>query len=174
MLLNADYILPAELTGYVREGVANQPINRFALAQWLPNRNIDDLEYRYTKGGEGLIEAAQFRAYDAESGIGGRPGIMRVTGELPPISRKIRLGEYDRLRQRQDPNATIRLGLMDDGMRMARAISARAEMARGEALWRGALHLNENGIVATVDFGRDSGNTVTAGTAWSSVDAACV
>jgi hypothetical protein len=167
MYLNTDYILPAELTGYVRAGLGDQPINRFALAQWLPNRPIDDLEYRYTKGGEGLVEAATFRSYDAESGIGGRPGLTRVTGELPPISRKIRFGEYDRLRQRQDPNATIRIGLMDDAMRMARAVSARIELARGEALYKGKLQIDENGVVATVDFGRAAGHTVTAGTVWS-------
>src|SRR5262245_44638536 len=129
MLLNTDYILPAQLTGYVRAGLADQPVNRFALAQWLPNRPIDDLEYRYDKGGEGLIEAAKIRSYDGESGIGKRPGVTRVTGELPPISRKIRLGEYDRLRQRQEPDATIRNRIMDDGMRMARAVAARVELA---------------------------------------------
>lgn len=172
MYLNTDYILPAQLTGYVRAGLADQPVNRFALAQWLPNRTIDDLDYRYTKGGEGLIEAAQIRAYDAESPIGGRPGLTRVSGELPPISRKIRLGEYDRLRQRQDPNATIQVGIMDDAMRMARAVAARVEMLRGEALYTGKLTISENGVIATVDFGRAAGHTVTAGTPWSTVASA--
>lgn len=167
MLLNNDYILPTELTGYVRAGLADQPVNEFILAQWLPDRFVDDLEYRYTRGGEGLIEAAQVRTFDAESGIGGRPGSTRVSGELPPISRKLRLSEYDRLRMRQDPNAGIRNGLMDDGMRMGRAVSARVEMMRGEALYKGKLQISENGVVATVDFNRDATLTVTAGVAWS-------
>jgi hypothetical protein len=172
MLLTNDFILPAELTGYVRAGLGDQPLNQFSLARFLPNRLVDDLEYRYTKGGEGLVEAAKIRTYDAEATIGGRPGTTRVTGELPPISRKIRLSEYDRLRLRQDPSAAIRNGLMDDGMRMARSIAARVEQLRGEALYSGKLQINENGVVATVDFGRAAGHTVTTGVSWATTGSA--
>jgi hypothetical protein len=166
MLLNTEYVLPTELTGYARAALADFPVNRFALAQWLPNRQIDDLMYRFTRGGEGLTEAATYRAYDTESPIGKRPGVTRITGELPPISRKIRLGEYDRLRQRRADNA-IRNAILDDTTRMVRAIAARLEMARGEALYTGKLTLNENGVIATVDFGRKAGHTVTAATLWT-------
>jgi hypothetical protein len=168
MLLNQDYITPAELTGYVREALADQEQNRFTLSRWLPSRNVDDLMYRFTRGGDGLIDAATFRAYDAESPIGSRPGVTRVTGELPPISRKIRLGEYDRLRQRRD-DAALRDAIMSDAERMTRAVGARLEMARGEALYTGKVTIAENGVVATVDFGRAAGHTVSAGTTWSTV-----
>lgn len=171
MLLNTDYVLPAELTGYVRAALANMPVNQFALAQWLPNRTIDDLEYRYTRGGEGLTQAATFRAYDGESPVGSRPGVTRVTGELPPISRKIRLGEYDRLRQRRADQG-IRDAILTDAERMTRAVAARIELARGEALYSGKIVLAENGVTATVDFGRASGHTVTAGTAWTTTASA--
>jgi hypothetical protein len=168
MLLNQDYISPAELTGYVRAALADLDRNRFTLSQWLPRNEIDDLQYRFTRGGEGLTDAATVRAYDAESPIGNRPGLTRVTGELPPISRKIRLGEYDRLRQRRD-NTAIRASILSDAERMARAVAARLEMFRGEALYRGSLVINENGVVATVDFGRTAGHTVAPGTLWSTV-----
>lgn len=166
MLINNDYITPAELTGYVRAGAADLAANQFTLARWLPNNEIDDLEYRFTRGGEGLIEAASFRSYDTESQIAARPGIARVTGELPPISRKIRLGEYDRLRQRR-LDGQVRNALMRDGLRMTRAVSARMELARGEVLYKGKLELTENGIVATVDFGRSLSHTVVAAVAWT-------
>lgn len=172
MFLNSDYILPADLTGYVREGLADRPINAFTLNRWLPDRTVDDLQYRFTQGGEALVDAAVVRAYDAESPIGARPGFTRVTGELPPISRKIRLGEYDRLRLRQDPNVLIQHGIMDDAMRMARSIAARVEMFRGEALYTGKLTISENGVIATVDFGRAAGHTVTAGTPWTTTASA--
>lgn len=168
MLLNTEYVLPTELTGYARAALADFPVNQFMLAQWLPNRTIDDLLYRFTRGGEGLTEAATFRAYDTESPIGKRPGVTRITGELPPISRKIRLGEYDRLRQRRADGA-IRNAILDDATRMVRAIAARLEMARGEALYTGKITLNENGVIATVDFGRKAGHTVTAATAWTNL-----
>lgn len=166
MLLHTDYIEPVELTGYVRAFLADQDRNRQDLDRFLPNRVIDDLQYRFTAGGEGLDEAAKFRTYDAESGIGSRPGVTRVTGELPPISRKIRLSEYDRLRQRNADDAIVD-GLYSDAERMTRAVAARMELARGDALVTGKVTINENGVVATVDFGRAAGHTVSAGTAWS-------
>jgi hypothetical protein len=168
MLLNQDFITPAELTGYVRAALADLDRNRFILSQWLPRVEVDDLVYRFTRGGEGLTDAATVRAYDAESPIGSRPGVTRVTGELPPISRKIRLGEYERLRQRRD-NSAIRTAILSDAERMARAVAARLEMFRGEALYRGSLQISENGVIATVDFGRAAGHTVAPGTLWSTV-----
>lgn len=171
MLLTTDYITPAELTGYVRAALADLERNRFTLSRFLPTQAIDDLQYRFTKGGEGLAEAATFRAYDAESPIGSRPGVSRVTGELPPISRKIRLGEYERLRQRK-ADQQIRDAILDDAARMTRAVAARVEMARGEALYTGKITISENGVIATVDFGRAAGHTVTAGTAWTNAASA--
>lgn len=171
MFLTTDYITPQELTGYARAALQDLTANQFSLARWLPNSPIDDLQYRFTRGGEGLVDAATFRAYDAESPIAARPGITRVTGELPPISRKIRLGEYDRLRQRRADQA-IRNAILDDTVRMVRAVAARLELARGEALYKGKLELSENGIIAEVDFGRAGGHTVSAGTPWSTVASA--
>jgi hypothetical protein len=81
-----------------------------------------------------------FRAYDASSDVGVRPGGARVSGELPPISRKIPVGEYERIRRRNvdTQNAEIRDAMLDDGVRLARQIEARLELARGEALFSGA------------------------------------
>lgn len=174
MFLNSDYFTPAELTGYARAALANQPINQFSLARWLPRRPIDDLVYRFTKGGDTLIDAAMFRSYDAESTIGARPGISRVSGELPPISRKIPLGEYDRLRQRANPDSAIRTAIMDDAERMVRQVEARIELARGDALVNGSVTINENGVVASASFGRSGGHAVTAATLWSTVASADV
>lgn len=170
MYLNTDYVTPQALTGFAREALADRQENEFRLSAFLPNVTVDDLDYRFTRGGEGLVDAATFRAYDAESPIGARPGATRVTGELPPISRKIRLGEYDRLRQRGV--APVAEGIMSDADRMVRAVAARVELARGEALHSGKVSINENGVVATVDFGRTASHTVTAATPWSTTASA--
>jgi hypothetical protein len=168
MLINTDYITPAELTGYVRAGAPDWARNQFSLARWLPNNPIDDLDFRFTRGGEGLIEAASFRAYDAESPIGSRPGVIRVSGELPPISRKIRLGEYDRLRQRKLDDR-IRGALMTDAERMVKSIMARMELARGDALVNGAVTIDENGLIVEADFGRSGSMSVAPTTLWSDI-----
>lgn len=169
MQLIDEYATPAELTGYARAALADRPENDFSLDRWLPNRTINDLSYRFTRGGGGLTEAATFRAYDASSDVAYRPGGARVSGELPPISRKIPVGEYERIKRRnlETQNAEIRDAMLDDGVRLARQIAARMELARGEAIFNGSVVLNENNVQASVDFGRAAGHTVTAGTAWS-------
>lgn len=169
MQLIDEFATPAELTGYVRAALADRPENTFSLDQWLPNRTINDLSYRFTRGGGGLTEAANFRAYDASSDVGVRPGGARVSGELPPISRKIPVGEYERIKRRNvdTQSAEIRDAMLDDGVRLARQIEARMELARGEALFSAGVSLNENGVQAAVDFGRATGHSVTASTVWS-------
>lgn len=173
MQLIDEFATPAELTGYARAALADRPENDFGLDRWLPDRTINDLSYRFTRGGGGLTEAATFRAYDASSDVGVRPGGARVSGELPPISRKIPVGEYERIKRRNvdTQNAEIRDAMLDDGVRLARQIEARMELARGEAIFNASVVLNENGVQASVDFGRAAGHTVTASTVWSNVSA---
>jgi hypothetical protein len=119
------------------------------------------------RGGAGLVEAGEFRSYDAESPIGSRPGVARISGELPPLSRKIRQGEWDRLRQRKLDGA-IRQALLNDALTLTRALSARMELARADALVNGSVTINENGLSNfVVDFGRKSQHSVTAATLWS-------
>lgn len=166
MLIHSDYILPTELTGYVRASLADLEENQFTLSDWLPSDAIDDLEYRFTRGGQGLAEAATVRAYDTESPIGSRPGIARISGELPPISRKILLGEYARLRQRKADQAIVD-AILRDAEAMTLAVAARVELFRGEALYKGKYEINENGVITTVDFGRSGSHTVSAAIAWS-------
>ena len=153
MLINTDYIPPAELTGFAREALVDLEQNQFTLSEFLPSTPVDDLQYRFNRGGAGLAEAATFRAFYAESSIGKRPGTTRVTGDLPPVSRKIRLGEYDRLRQRK-ADESIRGGLFDDTVNMVTSVAARLELARGSALAFAKVSLAEDGVFASADFGR--------------------
>src|SRR5512139_2252304 len=134
MLLTTDYYTPAQLTGYARASLADIPANRPTLARWLPWRTVPDLTFRFTRGREGLTEAATYRSWDTEAPIAGRPGITRVTGELPPISRKIRLDEYTRLRERANSDESIRALVLSDAERLVRMIAMRVELARGQAL----------------------------------------
>ena len=172
MLLNSDFFLPSTLTGYARTALLRLPINATSLQRWLPHQLIDDLAYRYVKGGDSLISAAPYRAYDAESTIASRAGVTRISGELPPISRKIVLTEYDRLRQRANPDAFIQNAILSDTERLVRQIAMRLEVARGDALVNGSVTLNENGVKASVDFGRAGGASVTASTLWSTTASA--
>ncbi|MER7482804.1 major capsid protein [Streptomyces sp. NPDC126510] len=161
MQLVTEYATPAHLSGYARAALAEFEENTFTLSQWLPSDTVDDLFYRFEQGGGGLVEAAVFRAYDAESDIGHRAGATRVSGMLPPISRKIPVGEYEQLKER---NLTDTEGVRDtiEGLseKLTREIAARVELARGDAIFNASVTIAENGVSASVDYGRDPAHSV--------------
>lgn len=177
MALIFDLVDPQELNGFARAVQQEQDRNRFVLSQFLPNLNIDDIEYRVNTGQLNDEDAATVRAWDTESSIGGRQGTTRLMGELPPVSRKYRVGEEERLRLRSlqrggaGNNAELVQAVYDDAAKAARAISARFEMFRGEALYTGKVTIAENGVVQTVDFARAAGHTTAPGTLWSNTAA---
>ena len=95
-----DVITPAELTGYARASMADYELRRGTLARWLPNREIADIVARFFRGQTGLMDAANFRSYDAEPEIGRRPQARRVTIELPALGQNLPVSEYEQLRLR--------------------------------------------------------------------------
>lgn len=166
MTLIYDLVDPTELQGYVR----NLSFDQFSLNQFLPDRNIDDIEYAFRRGTLVDQDAAGYRAFDAESPIGKRQGAQRVTGQLPPVSRKISLGEEERLRLRQMQGGAVGAladAIYDDAANMTRAVHARVELARGEALHSGVVTLEENGLSIEIDFGVPAEHQVSAGTTWA-------
>jgi hypothetical protein len=163
-----DLITPAELTGYARAALADRPENQRRLQEILPDQQVNDLMFRFTRGGGGLAEAAMFRAYDAEPKFGRREGISRVSGELPPIGQQYLLGEYDQLRLR-NAGEEIRSLLLRDAARIARAIDTRFEFARAQALVEGRVVLEEDGVQAEVDFGRKTEHEVVPSVPWSTI-----
>ena len=172
MALIYDLADPQELQGFVREAANEQNRNRFVLNQFLPNLMIDEIEYRINRGTLNDEDAAMVRTWDSEAPIGNRQGVQRIIGELPPISKKIRLGEEERLRRRaleRNNNQPLVDAIFDDAAKMARAVTARIEMMRGEALYSGAIAINENGVNQTISFGRSGTHSVAPGVLWSTV-----
>lgn len=174
-MLLYDLADPQELNGFVRGIQQEQEDNQFVLSQVLPNDNIDEITWRITQGQLTDQDAAKIRTWDTEAPIGSRQGIARLMGELPPISKKMRLGEEERLRKRaleRGSNQAIIDAIFDDAGNLARSVAARVEMLRGEALYTGQININENGVVQTVDFSRAAGHTVAPAILWSSTGTA--
>jgi hypothetical protein len=163
--LDTEFIEPTQLTGVIREALADLQVNRFTLSRWLPNVEIDDINFEFTKGGGGLAEASVYRSWDVESKIGRREGIGKVMGELPPISEKIPLNEYDRLRLRKMTQTDVLPFIARDAERIAKNIAARFELARGQALVNAQVPISE--LQQTVSFGRNAAHSVTAAVLWS-------
>jgi hypothetical protein len=169
MALTTNYIYPQEVSGFVRDGLADFNINQFTLSRWMPDEVIDDIDYRVASGGTGLSDAAVYRTWDGESPIGRRQSLTSITGSLAPLSEKTRCAEYDRLKLRKLADDAIRKALFNDARKGTRAIAARVELARGQTLATGRTPIPELG--QTIDWGRSSTHTVTAATLWSNAAA---
>ncbi|MFD0078228.1 major capsid protein [Streptomyces sp. NPDC127166] len=163
--LDTEFIEPTQLTGLIREALRDLQVNRFRLARWLPNVDVDDITFEFLRGGGGLAETASYRSWDTESKIGRREGLAKVMGELPPISEKIPLNEYDRLRLRKLSREEALPFIARDAQRLARNIGARFEVARGSALVNATVPVTE--LQQTVDFGRIGSHSVVAAVLWS-------
>jgi Phage major capsid protein E len=161
-------LLNPELTAVIRA----LELPDLTLRAHFPDRERLDVNYSFLRGNARSNAAAAFRAFDAESQIGTRPGVTRVTGQLPPVSQKIPLTEYDRLqlealRSSGDLPSEIEEQIFDDAASMTRAVQERLELARGDVLVDGIITLNENGLQFTIDYGVPAGHKVTAAVTWA-------
>lgn len=169
MALWTDVIDPATLTGYARESLADYESRRGTLARWLPNRDVADIVVRFFKGGTGLIDAARFRAYDAEPEVGRRPQARRVTLELPALGLNIPVSEYEQLRLRSgnisDDQALSTIQNTTDAV--VQAVADAIERLRGIVLATGKATITQENFQVDDDFGRPSAHQLTAGTLWA-------
>jgi hypothetical protein len=170
MTLWTDIIDPATLTGYARAALADFEERRGTLARWLPNREVADVVVRFVQGSTGLVDVANFRAYDAEIEIGKRPSGKRVTLELPALGQNIPVSEYEQLRARggEVSDAEALLSIQNVTRMAVRAVADRIELLRGTVLVTGkATVTNSGGFTMDDDFGRPAGHTLTAPALWS-------
>lgn len=165
-----DLVLPQLLLDYVRSYDNEVLRNQFTLDRILPNRQIEDLEYRIRQGALVDTDVAEFRAWDTPAPMTGRAGVTRIRGELAPVSRQIALGEEEMLRLRAldsgNSDAIIQ-AIYDDSERMIRSVQGRIELARGQALTTGKVTIAENGLAIEADFGLNALNKVTAANLWT-------
>lgn len=167
-----ELVPPQILTQYVRQydNEVLKPQARFVLGQWMPDQNIDDLEYRIRKGSLQDVDAAEYRAWDTPGKLTSRPGTTRISGEIGPITRGIMLGEEERLRQRallQGTDDPLIGEIYNDLERMTRSVRARMEMAIGDVINDGIVTISENNLSLSVDFGRSGAMSVTAANLWT-------
>lgn len=176
-MLVTDQIDPQELTGFVRE---LQFPNVNMLARFLPDQQRNALEYEFNRTDKERRRAAQFRPFDVESPIGDRPGMARVRGKVPPISKKMVLGEEEQLlldavRRQTRISPEMVDQVFNDARNLTSDIRDRIEFARGQVLSTGKVTFtNDLGIPsAEIDYAIPSANFVTpSGTDWTLANAA--
>ncbi len=171
MALWTDIIDPATLTGYARASLADYEASKGTLAQYLPNREVPDISVRFMQGSTGLVDIAQWRAYDAEPEVGKNVTGKRVTLELPAVGQNIPVSEYAQLRTCNSADETMLNAILNTTARVVHAVSDSVERLRGIALATGKATINPTNFGGKFqsddDFGRSAGHTVTAASAWS-------
>ncbi len=168
MPINRDFFDPDDLTSQVRVALAEMEINSpTSLARYLPSETLDDIEYEASAGQGGLIEAAMYRAFEAELPIGRDEALGQLRGRIPPLGQKIPLFEENRLRLRNDSDGALRADINRKSRRAAEATAIAVNIKRGEALADGKLTFVGNNQDFVVDFGRNAAHTTTAAQLWS-------
>lgn len=153
MRIVTDVVDLAQLTAVVRAF----EFPEFSLSRFLPTVTREDIRYRIVRTRREARRVAPFRAFDAESPIGARPGVETRSGALPPISEKLPLTEGEQLELDalyRNMDRALVTQLFDDAATEARRVAGRFELARGEVLTTGELTISENGLdLDTVEFG---------------------
>lgn len=172
MKLFTDYATPYELSVVARASADERERERVSLATYLPTITVPGTSITTQKGENGLVDIAEYRAYDAETAFGSAPGGRRQTVELPALGQQARVAEYDQLVQLNIANAEERRNTLGQvSIRLGRAVADRLELARGEAIQTGKIAFNEGGFIAEVNFDRDPEMNATAGKLWSDTSA---
>lgn len=133
----------------------------FPLSKWLPTRNVDTLNFSFDASGKRHVDTAEFRAFDTEAPFGRDFGGITKEGKLPPISRKRLIGELSELRLQGGADPALKAKIIEYTEGLADATAVRLEYAKAEAILTGKLILQENGLSASIDYGRDPSLTVT-------------
>lgn len=126
-----------------------------------PAKPTNELTFEYWRAANLLPVMASVQAFGAEAQIASRDGAAKVSGEIPPIKRKINLDERLLIalkREGAGDIAMVRDQLYNDVDNMVDSVNARIEAMRISALATGQLVLNENGVVVTVNYGVPAGN----------------
>lgn len=156
-----EIVNPAELTAFSR--VALDSLDASPLAKVLPNVYQDEVKFSWRTGSM-MGDEAEYGEFDTEAPIGSSEGGVEKTIRLLPVSKKLRLSEYEQV---TNPERVQQLA-EERADAMVRAVITRLNRARAEALVTGGLELNENRVRQSVSFGRDAELTnQTPDTLWS-------
>lgn len=155
-LYQLDEFKPAQFLGFIR--AIPDPVE-FARQRYLPNLTVTDLEFEYILGAGRRTVMAHVMGFDSEAPIASRQGLGdKVSGELPPIKRKSRIGEKTLTRFTNprsgstDVDESIRSVFTTAGD-LADGVTARLEEIAMRSLSEDTYVYDEGGVIFEFDFG---------------------
>lgn len=154
MALNTKHLTPAQLTGFVRQAVYNDPTEG-SLSRFLPNTKVFNVHCKFRIGENGLLPEAEARDWDAEpEGAGGHAYETRIF-PLVPHSRRIPVLESETVLAASEGDAVARQLIMDTSNYAATSIRDAAERFRGRVIETGRATINQSNYAMDDSFGRD-------------------
>jgi hypothetical protein len=157
-LWQLDAFKPPAFLGFARAAYEAVP-QTFQGRRWLPAQNVDDLAFEYLLGSNRKQAMATVLSYDSEAPLGQRAGIgERIIGELPPIKRKMRIGEKEIIRFQNPRFGTNDIGnavdqVYNDTADLIASVQSRVEWMTVQALSEDLLVYDEDGIKFAFDYG---------------------
>lgn len=133
---------------------------------FFPVLSTNELSFEYWLDQNLLDVSASVQAFNAEAQIASREGAAKVSGEIPPIKRKIQLDERNMLALKREGAGEVdivRNELYNDIANMVKSVYTRIEALRMTALALGVINLNENGINLAVNYGVPNAHQTTLG-----------
>lgn len=148
-----DLLTPREVQTYI----ANRTFAPKIGDALFPNRKTDSLELEYIKGANGLPVAATVHAWDSETQVGSRASAESFKQELALIKRKLVIREKEIIAISNPRNDAELQRLIDarfkDVDTLVDGVLARAEAMKMEAVAKGVVTIDENGVNGTIDYG---------------------
>ncbi len=135
-----------------------------------PALTVNELTFEYWRQLNIIPVSASLQAYGAEAQIASREGGAKVSGEIPPIKRKIYLDERNMLALKREGAGDVEMvrnQLYNDIDAMVASVYTRIEAMRMQALATGRLVLDENGVILNVDYGVPAAQRGNAAATWA-------
>lgn len=166
MALWTDVIDPETLTGYARASMEDYEQSKGSLVDYLPNETLNDIVARFVTGRNGLVDAAEYRAYDAEIKPGEHKGRARKIIELPALGKYETISEYDQLRLRNATDDEMLNAIQKTTDSLVSSVVDRMEYMRGQVLTTGKAIIDQADFKTEDDFGRDPDMSVVESKKW--------
>ena len=135
---------------------------------------VNELTFEYWLNQNHITVSASIQAYGAEAQIASREGAAKVSGEIPPIKRKINLDERNMLALKREGAGDVGMvenDLYNDIDKMVASVYARIERMRMAALATGQMVLQENGVQLNVNFGVPAAQQAPPAIPWTNAGA---
>lgn len=162
-----DIIEPFKLVAEAREAAALFDAGESSLARYLPNVEVPDIHIEVVQGESGLIEEAEFRAWEAEPEPAGQDEGGSFSIKMPALSQSRPITEYAQLRNRNAGDGELEKMLIKNAKAAGRAIAARMERQRAISLATGKNTITGRRYNSVDDYGRDPSHTTTATNLWT-------